>query len=97
MRSCLGRWAGYQACRRRRPAADTDEVPPLPGRLLVLVAVVVPEEEVASQEARGLPWTAVWMLLMAGCATVVITVSSKACSTWIHPIIAMDVTCFMIK
>ncbi len=31
------------------------------------------------------------MLLMAGCATVVITVSSKACSTRMHPFIAMEV------
>ena len=54
-----GRWEGYQACRRRRPAADTDEVLPLLGRLLVLVVVLVPDEEVAAQEARGLPWTVV--------------------------------------
>ncbi len=59
MRSCLGRWAGYQACMRRRPAADTDEVPPLLGRLLVLVVALLPEEEVAMQEARVLPWTVV--------------------------------------
>ena len=31
------------------------------------------------------------MLLMAGCATVVITVSSKACSIRMHPFIAMEV------
>ena len=53
--SCSGRWAGYQACRRRRPAADTDEVPLLLGRVPVLVVVLVPEEEVAAQEARVLP------------------------------------------